>query len=226
MGTRISLRIALPAIVAISVLPLCVAAQSTDQNSSQNSQQTSEQSTTQPQQAQTIAEAARQSRDKKQNTPKPVKVVTEDDLDKRNVQPGGQGLTVDGPPRLETDAPSPGAVAAAEAADRAATPPADSRAGEAGVLKAQLAEAQKELDILKRDLALQQDTFFSNADYAHDKAGKARLDTMLEQVTEKQQQVDQLKAKLDALPASKLSPKPATPAPGSNPEPPAAPPQS
>jgi len=230
MWTGISLRIALPAILMTAALPLYVAAQSTDQNSSQNpsqnSQQTSDQSTTQPQQAQTIAEAAKQARDKRQNTPKPVKIVTEDDIDKRNVQPGEQGLTVDGPPKLETDPPSPGAVASAEAADAAATAPANPNAGEAGVLKAQLAEIQKELDILKRDLALQQDTFFSNADFAHDKAGKAKLDAMQEQVTEKQQQVDQLKAKLDALPASKLSPKPTTPAPPPNPEAPAAPPQS
>jgi uncharacterized coiled-coil protein SlyX len=230
MWTGISLRIALPAILMTTALPAYVAAQSTDQNSSQNpsqnSQQTADQSTTQPQQAQTIAEAAKQARDKRQNTPKPVKIVTEDDIDKRNVQPGEQGLTVDGPPKLETDPPSPGAVAAAEAADAAAGAPASPNAGEAGVLKAQLAEAQKELDILKRDLALQQDTFFSNADYAHDKAGKAKLDAMQEQVTEKQQQVDQLKAKLDALPASKLSGKPATPAPPPGPEAPAAPPQS
>ena len=231
MWTRISLRTAAMAILATAILALQVSAQSADQKTSQdskqNSQQTSDQSTTQPQQAQSVAEAAKQARDKKQNTPKPVKIVTEDDLDKKNVQPGEQGLTVDGPPRLETDPPSPAAVAAVEAADAAATPPAPKPSdGQAAAVKAQLAAAQKDLDLLKRDLALQQDTYFSNADYVHDKAGKAKLDAIQEQVTEKQQQVDQLKARLNALPVPKQPATPAAPAAPAAPETPGTPPQS
>jgi hypothetical protein len=56
-------------------------------------------------QSQSIAEAARRSREQTKNTTKPSKVITDDDLDKNNVKPGAQGLTVDAPAKLETNRP-------------------------------------------------------------------------------------------------------------------------
>jgi type I restriction-modification system DNA methylase subunit len=80
-------------------------------------------------------------------------------------------------------------------------------------MKQQLAEAQKALDLLQRDLSLQQDTYISNPDHAHDTAGKAKLDAMLQQIAGNQQTVDALKAQLAALLASASSKAPApTPA--------------
>jgi uncharacterized coiled-coil protein SlyX len=85
-------------------------------------------------------------------------------------------------------------------------------------MKQQLAEAQKALDFLQRDLALQQDTYISNPDHAHDIPGKAKLDAMLQQIAGSQQTVDALKAQLAALLAS-------TPSGSANPRPPTTPPQ-
>jgi len=82
-------------------------------------------------------------------------------------------------------------------------------------MKLQLAEAQKALDLLQRDLALQQDTYISNPDHARDIAGKAKLDAMLQQIAGSQQTVDALKAQLAALlastPSGSTTPPPPTP---------------
>jgi uncharacterized coiled-coil protein SlyX len=46
---------------------------------------------------------------------------------------------------------------------------------------------------------LDQDTFYSNPDYEHDVAGKAKLAVLQQQINEKQQEVDRLKARLAKL---------------------------
>ena len=78
-------------------------------------------------QSQSIADAARRSREQSKNATKPSKVITDDDLDKKNIKPGAQGLTVDAPAKLETTPPTPDTVAAAastpSAASDAATAP-------------------------------------------------------------------------------------------------------
>ncbi len=66
-------------------------------------------------------------------------------------------------------------------------------------MKQQLAEAQKVLDLLQRELALQQDAFYTNPDHDRDTSGKAKLDDLKQQVLGKQQSVDDLKAKLAAF---------------------------
>jgi hypothetical protein len=53
---------------------------------------------------------------------------------------------------------------------------------------------------------LQQDTYFSNPDYVHDTAGKAKLDAIKQQVTDKQQIVDRLKGRLAELQPSSAAP--------------------
>jgi hypothetical protein len=54
---------------------------------------------------------------------------------------------------------------------------------------------------MRKRISLRQDTYFSNPDHSHDLAGKAKLDAMLEQITDKQQAVDALKTQLAALQA-------------------------
>src|ERR1700752_622006 len=69
-----------------------------------------------------VAAAARRSREKKKNPTNPAKfpkVITDDDLDRPNFPTGNEGLNVGSAPKLETEPPSPQAVAAAEAADSA-----------------------------------------------------------------------------------------------------------
>jgi hypothetical protein len=153
-------------------------------------------------QGQSIAEAARRSRAAKNNS-KPSKVITDDDLDKENIKPGAQGLTMDAPAKLETEPPSPDAMA--DAAATSSTPsdpaivPAASDDPEIARLKDAIADAEKDADLARRDLALQQDTFYSNPDYQHDTAGKAKLAALQQQIKDKQQEVERLKKRLAAL---------------------------
>ena len=153
-----------------------------------------------------VADAARQSREKKKNpstSSKSRKVITDDDLDRGNFQPGQEGLNVGGSPKLETGPPNAQAVAAAEAADSAADKDALREATEQDAeiarLKVQVTEAERDLDLARRQLTLDQDTYLANPDYAHDTAGKAKLDAEKQHIDDKQQEIERLKTGLAAL---------------------------
>lgn len=173
-------------------LPITALAQAQDtQSSSQSS---------------SVADAARQSREKKKNPPassKSRKVITDDDLDRGNFQPGQEGLDVGASPKLETGPPSARAVAAAEAADNASDQEALKEAAdqdaEIARLKVQVTESERDLDLVQRQRSLDQDSYLANPDYAHDVAGKAKLDAEKQQIDDKQQEVERLKARLAAL---------------------------
>ena len=193
-------------LVAVCLLPLAAAARSQDT------------------QSQSVAEAARRAKEGKEKASAKSKVITDDDLDAKRVKPGEQGLTTP-TPQLETGPPPAADVAAAGAADKAAAKsPADAPAQktdspEVAKLKAELARAEQDLDLSKRESALAQDTYFSNPDHTRDVAGKAKLDSMQQQIGDQQKIVEDLKARLAALQPAGAA-KPATP------EPPAAPPQT
>ena len=191
-------------------------------------------------QSQNIAEAARRSREQAKSATKPSKVITDDDLDKKGVKPGQQGLTVDAPARLETQPPTTDQVAAATTTPTAATtdPAAAADDPEVLMLKEQLADAEKDADLGKRELALQQDSYLSNPDHEHDTAGKAKVDALQQQIADKQQEIDRLKTRLaaaqelhktPAAPAKPVTPPAKTPAVPANPpasQPPASAPPS
>lgn len=210
MSPNISLRLATVALVAAIVLPVLSRPQSQDS------------------QTQSVAEAARRAREQKKSAAaKPAPVITDDIL--KPSAPAAQAPNTPAPaPSSEATsvaAPAPAAQPAADssgAPDATITPAgqpaadADQKAkdsAEVAAMKQQLAEAQKALDLLQRDLALQQDTYISNPDHAHDTAGKAKLDAMLQQIAGNQQTVDALKAQLAALLASASSKAPAPAAP-------------
>ena len=65
-------------------------------------------------------------------------------------------------------------------------------------LKQQLAIAEKDLNIAQREFALDRQTHYSNPDYQHDAAGKAKLDDLENQISSKKQEVDTLKSKFAA----------------------------
>jgi hypothetical protein len=190
----------------------------------------------QSQEESSVADAARRNRDKKKgpsNPPKSAKVITDDDLDRRNFSPGQEGLNVGSPPKLETEPPSPQAVAAAEASDKAAEQGSVKEAGEQDAeiarLKERVKDAEKDLELAQRQAALDQDSFLSQSDYAHDLAGKANLEREKQQINDKQQEVERLKTRLAALEELKSHRKPtrtkAAPPPQTE-NPPSAPPQS
>jgi type I restriction-modification system DNA methylase subunit len=178
-------------------------------------------------QSQNIADAARRSREQAKSATKPSKVITDDDLDKKGIKPGQQGLTVDAPAQLETQPPTADAVAGAATPASAtadpATAPVASDDPEVASLKEQIADAEKDADLGKRELALQQDSYLSNPDHEHDTAGKAKVDGLQQQIADKQQEIDRLKTRLTA--AQELHKTPPPPAKPTNTpaKPPAAP---
>ena len=96
-------------------------------------------------------------------------------------------------------------------------------------LKEQVKDAEKDVELARRQAALDQDSFLSQPDYAHDTAGKANLERDKQQINDKQQEAERLKTRLAALEELKSHRKPArtkaTPSPQTE-NPPGAPPQS
>jgi hypothetical protein len=183
-------------------LPVVARAQS--QDSSQSASQDS-----------SVADAARRRRDKKKNpstTSKSTKVITDDDLAQKNYQPGPDVLNL-GASANQERMPGSTEAAAGETAEQdakeAKEPDAKEQDAEIVKLKLQVTEAEKDLDLARRQLALDQDTHFANPEYAHDVAGKAKLDAEKQQVDAKQQEVERLKIRLAALEESKSQREPA-----------------
>jgi hypothetical protein len=179
-----------------------------------------------------VADAARRNRDQKKNSANSSKVITDDDLDRHELKPGKGGFNVMAPPQLETEPPSAEAVAAAEAADNASGEEAQKEAvaqdADIAKLKVQITQGEKDLDVLRRQLALDQDSYLSKTDYAHDTAGKSNLDNEKQQINDRQEANERLKTRLAALEELKSHRKPArkkaAPAPQAE-NPPSAPPQ-
>jgi hypothetical protein len=205
MSPCISLRLAIAAILAAAVLPLTALAHSQDSP------------------APSVAEAARRAREQKKAAAKqPAPVITDDTLKPAAPAPSPEAAPAAPPaPAAQPAADSSGAPDASAAPAPAGQPASAANAGdtdqkakdsaELATLKQQVADAQKGLALLERELALQQDTYFSNPDHSHDLAGKAKLDAMLEQITDKQQAVDALKTQLAALQALSGTTAPAAP---------------
>jgi hypothetical protein len=154
----------------------------------------------QSQSDESVAAAAKKAREQKKTAPKPVKVVTEDDI------PARIGGSADQPaqqPAAATDTP------AAPPADGSVQQPAGltpktgaskaPKEAEITALKASVARAKEDAEFLTKALGLAQDTYFSNPDYAHDTAGKAKLDDIQQQIDDKQSALAKLKAKLAEL---------------------------
>jgi hypothetical protein len=155
--------------------------------------------------APSVADAAKQAREQKKNAASAAKIITDDDIDAKSVKPGAEGLTVSGAPELDTQGPSAAAVAAQEAADqRRDLSPADdplkkTDPAKVAKLKEELAQAEEDLKLSQRENQLEQDTVYSKPDYQHDAAGKAVLEELQRQISDKQALVEQLKARLSAL---------------------------
>ena len=176
----IPLRLALPVLLAVTLLPAAAFAQSQD--------------------TQSVAEAARRARAQKKNSEKPAKVITDDTLEvkKGDVQSAtAEQLRIPGTPETPAQPASNAPPSPAQSEKKASDD--EKRAKDIAALKEQIKQAQSDLDLAKRELALQQDTYFSNVDYAHDTAGKAKVDDLKQQVSDKQQELDRLKARLAEL---------------------------
>jgi len=179
MSRLISLRLAVSIVLASALFPAAGVAQSQD----------------------SVAEAARRTRAQKKNSERPVKVVTDETLEvkKGDVQSAAaEQLRMPGTPETPAQ-PAPANAPSSAAPSEKKGPEDEKLAKEIAALKEQIKQAQSDLDLAKREQALQQDTYFSNPDYVHDTAGKAKLDALKQQITDKQQELDRLKARLAEL---------------------------
>lgn len=199
-------------------LPIATLAQSQDAQAQQSASSDA-----------SVADAARRARDQKKNAAKSSKIITDDELDRHEFKPGKAGFNVMAPPQLETEPPSAEAVAAAQAADEDAEKEAGSQDADIASLKLKITQAEKDLDVSRRQLALDQDSYLSKTDYAHDTVGQSNLDSERQQINDKQAQIERLKTRLAALEElkshRKTTRKKATPPPQSE-NPPGAPPQA
>ncbi len=178
-----SLRLALSAVLTATVVPAAIHAQS------ENSQ--------------SVAEAARRTREQKKAAAKPAKVITEDDVKPASSDAMSATATSAQP---ATDASNASAAAAQPNSSGAQGPKnpteAEKVAKERAELKEKIKQAESDLDLLQRELRLDQDSFYSNPNYAGDNAGKEKLDALKQQISDKQQDLDRLKTQLAALPES------------------------
>lgn len=163
----------------------------------------------QSQQSSSVADAARRAKLKK-NSAKASKVIDDDNLSS-NLKTGGADVTNVGASAAATVNPDATAKPDATTGDQPAPEQADQTAAkqdvqdaagqdaEIATVKALVAQTEKELDLLKRGFALDSEAYYSKADYSSDKAGKAKLDGEQQQIADKQQELDGVKAHLAAL---------------------------
>ena len=154
--------------------------------------------------APSVAEAARRAREKKKTAAKPVRTLTNDDLPAAPASGANAAEAQVNPAKAEDNA------AAASDANQAQTAPVndektrEKNAENAAALeqaKKELAQAQHELDVTQRKAALDSDAYYSKPDFANDKDGKANLDAEAQQISDKKQAVETLKARVAELQA-------------------------
>ena len=150
------------------------------------------------QQDQSLAEKARQIREKEKTSPKASVVWTNQNL------PTDAALSIVG--QVSSGAPSSAAQDSAAAAQNEKQADAGELESELTKLKAELADskkdlksAQKDLDLAQRLQKLDSDQHYSTPDYKGDQAGNAKLDADQKQVTAKQADVDAKQKKVDEL---------------------------
>jgi len=160
-----------------------------------------------------VAEAARKARQQKKSE-KPIPVITNDTLEPPTAgkpevtTPTATEPAMPGETASTSETPAPDAKAAAAPAENANKKEEEQKALEA--LKQQIREMKKEVDLAQRALALANEGYYSQPDFAKDTDGKAKLDAMMNELTQKKDELTQLLAK---LPAGESADEPKQPAP-------------
>ena len=156
-----------------------------------------------------VAEAARKAREQKKTAAKPSTVITNDTLKPATpatVQNAvaatesmpGTNATASTDTTAAASAPAETA-ATAEQANKTSEAEAAKKKAEIEALKLQVADKAKEVDLQQRELALANESYYSRPDFSKDPGGKAKLDAMQSDLSQKKDQLAQLKAKLKEL---------------------------
>jgi hypothetical protein len=150
------------------------------------------------QQQDALAAAARRAREEKKDQPKAAKVWDND-----NIPSSSGAVSVVG----DTDQSAQGrdqAVGSSDSNQQAAPVSDKDKAAKAAEIDAdqqQLKSLKTDLDIAQRKLVLDQQMYYGKPDYSSDKAGAAALKDEQDQIAAKQQEIDDLQKKIDALQA-------------------------
>lgn len=156
--------------------------------------------------APSVAEAARRARQQKHDATKPARVIDNDTL-----IPASSTSSPATASTTSTPSPSPTAADTkpASSADNAASSDKsktesdkgdeDTKTAEIEALKQQIADMKAKVDLQQREIALQQDTYFSNPDHEQDSAGKEKLDSMQTDLTQAKSELADLLAKIATL---------------------------
>jgi hypothetical protein len=142
--------------------------------------------------APSVADAARRARQQKQDAAKPAHVIDNDAIPP---SPSASGLSSD------SNAPAPADnTSASPAAAKPEANPADQakKNEETEALKKEIADKKEKINFQQREIALAQDTYYSNPDREHDTAGKDKLNSMQADLTQAQAELADLQAKLAA----------------------------
>ena len=130
-------------------------------------------------------------------------VISNHDLDLKYFRPGNAGLNVGSPPLLDSQPPAPARIAQVEIEDRIASlqkalrivcePP------EAARIHIQIDDLEQQLNLLRRQFALDEDSYYSKTNFKEDTPGRARLAAEQLQIHDLQVQIEQLNQELAAL---------------------------
>jgi hypothetical protein len=130
-------------------------------------------------------------------------IISNHDLDLAYFQPGNSGLNVGSPPLLDSQPPAPARVAEVELEERIASLQKALRTAceppDAARIQIQIDNLGQQLDLLQRTSALDQDTHYSNPNFAEDTVGKAQIDAEQQQIQSLQSEIDQLRQRLAEL---------------------------
>ncbi len=161
------------------------------------------------QQQDALAAAARRAREEKKDQPKAAKVWDNDNIPS---SPGAVSVIGDANQSApaSSDQGVQGQAAPANAKDKAA------KSAAIDADQQQLKSLKTDLDIAQRKLVLDQQMYYGKPDYSSDRAGAAALKDEQGRIDAKQQEIDDLQKKIDALrsqsgPASDNSPSASSP---------------
>jgi hypothetical protein len=153
-----------------------------------------------------IAEAARINREQKKSAPKTAPVITNDTFgtsaSSKPAAPApaaapalatqpGENLAQS----LATDAKNSGTSAQPELSKE----DADKLKAEIAAIKQELKDKQGEVELLQRLLNLDREAYYSKPDSSREADGKAKLDAEQDELTQKSQEFEKLKAKLQSI---------------------------
>lgn len=133
-------------------------------------------------------------------------VISNGNLDSSNFKPGSSGFQFDSQPLAQTQPLPPARITEVALNEKIASLKAALQVAcdspEAAGLQKELDAVEKELSWLQRQVALDQDTYYSQTGYAADAAGKARLDAEQQRIEFLESEKERLSKELAATRAT------------------------